>query len=146
VQDASDYADIFKGNKAALVSYGIADAVADHYSAKDSKWECYALELDVANPNDGTLNILGAVVQANGQKGVWVSEKSLDGDEIGISGGSETKLYFLLLVDPSVAGGVTIADTVKSMDIALSCTLDRTDIEQIETCLRVPQNVKMTVQ
>lgn len=143
VEDGGDYDELFKNDKATLTGYGFADAVAERYLAKNSKWECFALEVNVGNYNIENLTIYGTTVQANGQKGVWVSEKSMDGDEIGIPGGNESSVYFLLLVDHDVAGGATIAETVESMKISLRCSIDHTGTEQPDTCLRVPGSIEV---
>ncbi len=144
VEDGGDYEELFKNDKATLTGYGFADAVTERYLAKNTKWECYVLAVNVDNNNNTeNLTVYGTTVQANGQKGVWVSEKSMDGDEIGIPGGNESTVYFLLLVDPDVPGGVTVAETVKSMKISLRCSMDRTDIEQPDTCLSVPGTIEV---
>lgn len=143
IEDGDDYAQLYRADEAGLALYGYADAVIDRFMAKDSKWDCYLLNIKVTNDTGEEIIFYGSAVSQNGKDGVWIAPKSLDGDEFGLSAGTETTVAFLLLVDPDVAGSATLTDSVKSMNIALRYTVERTDIDQIETCLRVPNTIEV---
>ena len=144
IEDGDDYLQIYRSDKAGLLHYGFDEAVIDRFLAKDSKWVCYLLNVKVTNDSAEEILFYGASVAQNGKDGVWIAEKSLDGDECGLSGGTDSVFAYLLLVDPEEAGSATLADSVKSMKPALQYTVERMDIDQIETCLRVPNTVRMT--
>ena len=146
IEDGDDYANLYRSDKNGLALYGYPDAVADRFAAKGSGWECYLLNIKVKNDSGDEIIFYGNTVAQNGAGGIWVAPKSVDGDEVGISAGMDTTLAFLLLVDPSVAGGATIADTVKSMNLSLQYSVERTDVDQIETCLRVPNTIPMAAK
>ncbi len=138
IEDGDDYEQIYRSDRAGLAFYGYADAVVDRFTAKGSKWSCYLLNVKVTNDSSEEVIFYGLSVARNGTDGVWIAQKSLDGDECGFSAGSGGTLSFLLLVDPDVAGRATLTDSVKAMALSMQYTAERKDIDQLETCLRVP--------
>ena len=143
IEDGDDFAKLYRSDKKRLMLYGYPEAVADRFASKKSNWECYVLNIKVSNGCGEEAIFYGTSVAQNGTGGVWVAPKSVDGDECGLAAGTEGTFGYLLLVDPSVAGGATIADTVKGMNLSLLYSVERTDIEQIETCLRVPNAISV---
>ena len=138
VEDGGDYEKLFRTDKAALLHYGFDAAAVDRFTAKGSQWACYLLNVKVVNSSAEEILFYDMEMPQNGIDGVWVAQKSLDGDEFGLSGGTESTFAYLLLVDPEAAGSATLTDSVKAMKLSLQYTVERTDIDQLETCLRVP--------
>ncbi|MBQ5825113.1 MAG: hypothetical protein IIW48_09950 [Clostridia bacterium] len=122
VEDGSDFLEAFRSNSVAFYNeaklYGMTQEIAEQVIAAGSGWECYVLNIEIANKTEDDLTVYTLKSEDNGKTGAWICSVSQYG-EFGMSANDTQVLPVSVLVNTAELGGKTAQDVISGMKISL---------------------------
>lgn len=138
IEDGSEILSIYKGNEIAFSNeaklYGLDADTAPKVVAKDSKWVCKVLYLQVRNNSDYDLTFYDITAEDNGSKGVWINRVSQYG-EFDVDADTDSEIPVNVLIDPSVSekdAEKLINELKLTVDYSITPMVDSSGQESVE--------------
>ena len=126
IEDGSDFLNVLKKNEIAFSNeaklFGLDSDTAPKVVAKDSKWECYVLNLTVENTSEYDLTFYDIDNKDNGKNGVWISRLSQYG-EFSIESGDKQDMPVSVLVDKDKTGDTDVGKLIKSSKLTVTYSI-----------------------